>query len=51
MRTLLPDTATHVDLLLIARPALASATLEQARQALIALLGRAQLLISPEHES
>jgi ribonuclease P protein component len=51
MRTLLPETASSVDLLLIARPALASATLEQARQALTALLGRAQLLISPAHES
>jgi ribonuclease P protein component len=51
MRTLLPETASNVDLLLIARPALASATLEQARQALIALLGRAQLLISPVYES
>ena len=51
MRTLLPETASNVDLLLIARPALVSATLEQARQALIALLGRAQLLTSPAHES
>ena len=51
MRTLIPNIASGLDLILIARPALASATLEDARQALIALLGRAQLLTSPAHES
>jgi ribonuclease P protein component len=51
MRALIPNIASGLDLILIARPALASATLEDARQALIALLGRAQLLTSPAHES
>ena len=50
MRTLLPHITSHADLLLIARPALASATLEETRQALFALLGRAKLLLAPAHE-
>ena len=51
MRSILPGTASNVDLLLIARPALVSATLEETRQALLALLGRAKLLLVPAHES
>ena len=51
MRRILPGTASNVDLLLIARPALASATLEETRQALLALLGRAKLLLVSAHES
>jgi ribonuclease P protein component len=50
MRTLIPDTVSHVDLLLIARPALASASLADVRQALTALLGRARLLSIPANE-
>jgi ribonuclease P protein component len=50
MRSLLPDTASNVDLLLIARPALASAALEEARAALQNLLQRANLFV-PLHES
>jgi len=46
MRTLLPNLASNLDLILIARPGLASATLEDTRQALLNLLGRAQILIS-----
>ena len=46
MRTLLPKLASNLDLILIARPGLASATLEDTRQALLNLLGRAQILIS-----
>ena len=44
MRSLLPSIATHLDLILIARPGLATATLEETRQALLNLLKRAQLL-------
>ena len=51
MRSLLPNTASNVDMLLIARAALSGATLEETRQALLTLLGRAQLLTSPAHES
>lgn len=50
MRTLLPNIASHTDVLLIARPALTSATLADTRQALQSLLQRAQLLL-PIHES
>jgi len=50
MRTLLPGTASSVDLILIARPALVSASLNDARNALINLLGRARLFI-PSNES
>jgi ribonuclease P protein component len=46
MRTLLPNLASNLDLLLIARPGLVTATLEDTRQALLNLLGRAQILIS-----
>ena len=51
MRTIIPNTASNVDLLLIARPALASAALEDVRLALTALLKRAQLLSIPVNES
>jgi ribonuclease P protein component len=62
MRTLIPDIALRhtlsgsqdnapgLDLILIARPGLVSATLEDARRALINLLQRAQIYI-PRHES
>lgn len=50
MRTLLPNVASNLDLLLIARPGLASASFEDTRQALLNLLQRAQIL-TPLHES
>ena len=50
MRTLIPQLVSGFDLILIARPALVSATLEETRQALLTLLQRAQLLI-PLNES
>ena len=50
MRTLIPDIASNLDLVLIARPALVSATLEDARHALLNLLQRAKLL-TPTNES
>lgn len=50
MRTLIPNIASGLDLILIARPGLASASLEDTRQALLNLLQRAQVL-SPVHES
>jgi ribonuclease P protein component len=50
MRTLIPNIASGVDLILIARPGLVSATLEETRQALLTLLQRAQILI-PLNES
>jgi len=50
MRPLLPQIASGLDLILIARPALVPASLEEARQALLTLLQRAQILI-PLHES
>ena len=46
IRTLLPNLVSNLDLILIARPGLANATLEDTRQALLNLLGRAQILIS-----
>ena len=46
MRTLIPNIASGSDLILIARPGLVSATLEDTRQALLNLLQRAQILIS-----
>lgn len=49
MRTLIPKIASGLDLILIARPGLTSASLEDIRQALLTLLQRAQILI-PEHE-
>jgi ribonuclease P protein component len=50
MRSLLPDIASNLDLILIARPGLVTATLEETRQALLNLLQRAQIL-TPTNES
>ena len=50
MRTLLLNIASGSDLVLIARPALASATLADAQRALENLLQRAKIL-TPKHES
>ncbi len=50
MRSLMPNIPSGLDLILIARPGLASATFEDTRQALLNLLQRAQILI-PSHES
>ena len=50
MRPLIPNIASSLDLILIARPGLVSATLEETRQALLNLLQRAQILI-PLNES
>jgi ribonuclease P protein component len=50
MRTLIPNIASGLDLILIARPALASATLADTQSALLNLLQRAKVLI-PKHES
>lgn len=44
IRPILPSLACGWDLILIARPALASATLEDTRAALLTLLRRAQLI-------
>ena len=48
MRSLLPNIASNLDLILIARPGLVTATLEETRQALLNLLRRAQILNSTE---
>ena len=50
MRTLIPDIVSGSDLILIARPALASATLADIQSALLNLLQRAKVL-NPKHES
>jgi ribonuclease P protein component len=50
VRTLIPNIASGFDLILIARPRLVSATLEETRQALLNLLQRAQIL-TPLNES
>jgi len=50
MRILIPNIASGLDLILIARPGLISASLEDTRQALLNLLKRAQIL-TPLHES
>jgi len=50
MRVLIPNIASGFDLVLIARPGLVSATLEETRQALLTLLQRAKILI-PLNES
>jgi ribonuclease P protein component len=50
MRTLLPNIASSVDLILIARPALLSASLTEVRDALLQLLQRAKLFTS-SHDS
>lgn len=50
MRTLIPNIASSLDLILIARPGLVTATLEETRQALLNLLRRAQIY-TPTNES
>ena len=50
MRPLIPSIVSGLDLILIARPGLTAATLEETRQALLTLLQRAQILI-PLNES
>jgi ribonuclease P protein component len=50
MRPLIPNIVSGLDLILIARPGLVSATLEEIRQALLNLLQRAQIL-TPLNES
>jgi ribonuclease P protein component len=50
IRPLIPNIASNFDVILIARPGLPSATLEETRQALLILLQRAQILI-PLNES
>ena len=50
IRPLIPTIASSLDLILIARPGLVSATLEETRQALLNLLKRAQIQI-PLNES
>ena len=50
MRTLIPNIASGLDLILIARPGLVSATLEDTHHALLSLLQRARIL-TPLHES
>jgi ribonuclease P protein component len=50
MRTLLPNIASNLDLVLIARPALGSATLADTQHALRNLFQRAKIL-TPKHES
>jgi len=48
MRTFIPNIASNSDLILIARPALASASLTEVQEALLHLLQRAKLLTSPK---
>ena len=50
MRPLLPNITSGLDLILIARPGLVSATLEETSRALLTLLQRAQIL-TPLNES
>jgi ribonuclease P protein component len=50
MRSLIPNIVSGSDLILIARPALVSATLEDTQRALLNLLQRAKIL-TPKHES
>jgi ribonuclease P protein component len=50
MRPLIPNITSGLDLILIARPGLVYASLEETRQALLTLLQRAQILITL-HES
>ena len=50
MRPLIPNITAGLDLILIARPGLVAATLEETRQALLTLLQRAKILI-PLNES
>jgi ribonuclease P protein component len=46
MRSLIPSISSNLDLVLIARPGLVTATLEETRHALLTLLGRAKILTS-----
>jgi ribonuclease P protein component len=46
MRSLLPKITSNLELVLIARPGLATATLEDTYKALLNLFGRAQILIA-----
>ena len=48
IRPLLPSMASHWDVILIARPPLGSASLEQVRQAILNLLQRADLIAIDE---
>jgi ribonuclease P protein component len=50
MRTLVPNIASNLDLILIARAGLGDATLEETRRALLNLLQRAKILL-PTNES
>jgi len=50
MRSLIPNISSNLDLILIARPGLVTATLEETRRALLTLLERAKILI-PTNES
>jgi len=50
MRAIIPNIASGLDLILIARPGLVSATFEDTQHALLNLLQRARILI-PRHES
>jgi ribonuclease P protein component len=50
MRSLIPNITAGLDLILIARPGLVAASLEETRNALLTLLQRAQILI-PLNES
>jgi len=44
MRSLIPSISSNLDLILIARPGLVTATLEETRRALLTLLERAKIL-------
>ena len=50
MRSLIPNISSNLDVILIARPGLVTATLEETRRALLTLLERAKILI-PTNES
>ena len=50
MRSLIPNISSNLDLILIARPGLVTATLEETHRALLTLLERAKILI-PTNES
>jgi ribonuclease P protein component len=50
IRSLIPNIASGLDLILIARPALGSASLADTQRALLNLLQRAKIL-TPKHES
>ena len=45
MRSLIPNISSNLDVILIARPGLVTATLEETRRALFTLLERAKILI------